>query len=79
MGFAVIVVNIVVAVVCAIVSAYLAVENIPDAKPNTGSKPEATDGTVIRKIYGTVWVDDSQVLAYMDLPPEPITTKAGKK
>lgn len=80
MGFAAIAIQVVIAVVCAVVSAYLAVNNIPDANPaNSGGAPESKDGTTIRKIYGTVWVDDSQVCAWMELPPEPITTKAGKK
>jgi hypothetical protein len=48
------------------------------AKPSEGRTPEANDGTIIRKIYGTVWVPDSQVLAWKPLPPEPIR-KGGKK
>lgn len=79
MGVAAIVVQVVIAIVAAVVSSYLSMKNLPNASPNTGGVPEAKDGTVIRKIYGTVWVDDSQVLAWRDLPPEPIKKKAGKK
>lgn len=78
MAYVQIVVQIVVAIVAAIVSSYLALDNIQDAKPSTGNRPEATDGASIRKIYGVVWIDDSQVLAWKDLPPEPIKTKVGK-
>jgi len=74
-----IIVQIVIAIVAAVISSYLALQNIPDAKAQSGRTPEAKDGTVIRKIYGPVWVDDSQVLAYQDLPPEPIKKKVGKK
>lgn len=74
-----IIVQIVIAIVAAVISSYLALQNIPNAKPNSGNTPEAKDGTVIRKIYGTVWIDDSQVLAYKDLPPIPIKQKVGKK
>lgn len=79
MAFSAIVVQIVVAVVAAVVSSYLSMRNLPNATARTGGAPEAKDGTVIRKIYGTVWVDDSQVLAWKELPPEPIRKKAGKK
>jgi hypothetical protein len=74
-----VVVQIVISIVAAIVSSYLSRPKIPNAKPSSGGIPEATDGTVIRKIYGRVWVDDSQVLAWKELPPEPIRKKAGKK
>jgi len=74
-----IIIEIVVAIVAAVISSYLALQGIEGAKASSGSVPEAKDGTVIRKIYGTVWIDDSQVLAYQDLPPEPIKQKVGKK
>ena len=79
MGYVQIIVQVVIAIVAAIVSSYLAQKNLPQASPAQGGSPEANDGTAIRKIYGTVWVDDSQVLAWKDLPPEPIKKKAGKK
>lgn len=79
MGVTTIVVQVVIAIVAAVVSARMAMKNIPNASPSSGGTPEARDGTAIRKIYGTVWVDDSQVLAWKDLPPEPIRKKAGKK
>lgn len=79
MAYVQIIVQVVVAIVAAIVSSYLAMQNLPNAKAQQGGVPDATDGTSIRKIYGTVWVDDSQVCAWKDLPPEPIKKKAGKK
>ena len=79
MAVSAIVVQVVVAIVAAIVSSYLSMKNLPNATAQSGSAPEARDGTAIRKIYGTVWVDDSQVLAWKELPPEPIRKKAGKK
>ena len=79
MAVTAIVVQVVVAIVAAVVSSYLSMKNLPNASARTGGVPEARDGTAIRKIYGTVWVDDSQVLAWKELPPEPIRKKAGKK
>lgn len=78
MAYVNLIVQVVIAIVAAIVSSYLALQNIPDAKAQTGRTPEANDGTAIRKIYGVVWIDDSQVLAWKDLPPEPIKKKVGK-
>lgn len=78
-GVSAVVWQIVIAIVAAVVSSYLAARNVPNASPSKGGVPEAKDGTVIRKIYGTVWVDDSQVLAWKELAPEPIRKKAGKK
>ena len=73
------VVQAIVTVVASVLMAYVNRPNIPNAKPATGGAPEANDGTVIRKIYGTVWVDDSQVRAWKELSPEPIRKKTGKK
>ena len=73
-----VVVQIAIAIFSAILSSYLSRTNLPQAKPASGRAPEAKDGTTIRKIYGTVWVDDSQVCAYKELTPEPIKKKAGK-
>lgn len=73
-----VVIQIALAIASAIISSYLSRKNIPEAKPASGRAPEAKDGTVIRKIYGRVWVDDSQVCAYKELTPEPIKRKAGK-
>lgn len=78
MGAGAVVVQIAIAIFSAVLSSYLARKNIPNAKPASGRAPEAKDGTTIRKIYGTVWVDDSQVCAYKELTPEPIKKKAGK-
>lgn len=79
MGVVTVIVQVVIAIVAAVISARLATKNLPQATPNTGGTPDARDGTSIRKVYGTVWIDDSQVLAWKDLPPEPIRKKAGKK
>lgn len=77
MGVGAVIFQIALAIVSAVISAYLAPKPA-DAKPAKGGVPTATDGNVIRKIYGTVWVDDSQVLAWKELPPLPIKKKGGK-
>ena len=79
MGYVQVIVQIVIAIVCAVISSYLTMQNLPNATASQGRVPEANDGTPIRKIYGTIWVDDSQVCAYKELPPVPIRKKAGKK
>jgi hypothetical protein len=75
---------IVVQILVAIVTSLLAVLLMPKpslqgAEAQTGKIPEAEEGRIIYKIYGTVWIDDSQVLAWRQLPPEPIMSKGGKK
>lgn len=72
-------VSVALSIVSAMISARMAMKNIKNATPTTGGAPQARDGTVIRKIYGTVWIDDSQVLAWKTLPPIPIKSKVGKK
>jgi hypothetical protein len=66
------------AVAFSVVSSLLTSQKVEGAKPSEGRAPEANDGTIIRKIYGTVWVPDSQVLAWQPMAPVPIR-KGGKK
>lgn len=70
---------IVISVVSSVLAALINKPKIEGAKAQTGEIPEVDEGKVVYKIYGTVWVDDSQVLAWRQLPPEPIQQKAGKK
>ena len=49
------------------------------AKPVEGKQPEVKDGKAARRVYGTVWTDDSAILAWKNLHPEPIRKKGGKK
>ena len=72
------VVQTLIAIGLSIVSSMLMRPKVEGAKPQQGRVPEAKDGTFIRKIYGTVWIDDSMILGYKALPPEPIRKK-GKK
>jgi hypothetical protein len=76
----VIVVQIIVAVVASILAVLLMPKpQIDGAQAQQGQIPTAEEGRIIYKIYGTVWVDDSQVLAWRQLAPEPIQQKGGKK
>lgn len=75
---------IVVQILVAVVTSLLAVLLMPKpkfegAEAQTGRVPEVDEGRIIYKIYGTVWINDSQVLAWRQLPPEPIQQKGGKK
>lgn len=48
-------------------------------KPQDVEAPVSEEGRSIRKIYGTVWVDDSMVLAFKKVGTDRIRTKGGKK
>lgn len=48
-------------------------------KPQEGSIPQVEDGKAMRRPYGTVWCDDSTILAWRNLGTEPIKSKGGKK
>lgn len=48
-------------------------------KPQEATAPVVEDGKSIRRIYGTVWVDDSIVLGWKEIDQDPIRTKGGKK
>ena len=50
-----------------------------EQKPGENKAPEVEDGKSIRKVYGTVWVDDPMVLAWKDVGTLKIMSKSGKK
>ena len=65
-------------VISALIS-YALRPKVEGAKPQEGSIPQVQDGKSIVRIYGTVWIDDSIILAWStQIPPEPIKKK-GKK
>jgi hypothetical protein len=43
--------------------------------PQKATTPTVQEGTNIRRIYGTVWVDDSMVLAFKQTRTTPIKAK----
>lgn len=51
----------------------------PKQKPPEVQTPEAKEGTSIRKIYGTVWIDDPQWLGFQKVGRDRIRKKGGKK
>lgn len=53
--------------------------NANKPKPGEASQPVVEDGKKVRKIYGTVWVDDSIVLGFKEIGTDAIRTKGGKK
>lgn len=66
-------------VISALIS-YALRPKVEGAKPQEGSIPQVQDGKSIVRIYGTVWIDDSIILAWStQIPPEPIKKKGGKK
>ncbi|CDF82155.1 hypothetical protein PKB_0787 [Pseudomonas knackmussii B13] len=48
-------------------------------EPQEVTTPTAEEGKKLRKVYGTVWVDDAQVLGFKKMGTDPIQTKGGKK
>lgn len=51
----------------------------PKPKPQNVETPIADEGRAIRKIYGTVWIDDSMIIAFDKVGTDRIRTKGGKK
>jgi len=45
----------------------------PEAR--TATAPEVLDGRKIRRVYGTVWIDDPTVLAWKPMGTVPIKSK----
>lgn len=48
-------------------------------KPQGATAPVVEEGKRIRKIYGTVWIDDPIILGFKRIGTDPIRTKGGKK
>lgn len=65
-------------VVAALVSYALRPRVQPPA-PAERRAPEAVDGTSIREVFGTVWIDNPMELAWRALEPIEIRRKGGKK
>ena len=51
----------------------------PAPEPVKGRIPAVEEGQKIRKIYGTVWIDDPMVLAFKPMGTIKIKSKGGKK
>lgn len=49
------------------------------AKPQEVSTPTSEEGKKMRKVYGTVWADDPQVLGFKKMGRDAIKSKGGKK
>lgn len=74
-------VSFIVAIVGLIVSALVAYAMRPKIDPPSPFEskiPVVEDGKALRRIYGTVWTDDSNILAWKNLDPTPIRKRAGK-
>ena len=51
----------------------------PKVQPGKVETPVAEEGKSVRKVYGTVWIDDPQVLGFKTVGRDAIRTKGGKK
>lgn len=49
-------------------------QDLPDVEA-----PTAEEGTSIKKVYGTVWIEDPQLLAFKKVGRDKIRSKSGKK
>lgn len=75
-------VNFVVQIVVMIVAALISYALRPKPKPPEAGKasaPVVEDGKGIVRVFGSVWIDDSIVLGFMQLGTIPIKAKGGKK
>ncbi|HEX7375151.1 MAG TPA: hypothetical protein VF277_09255 [Steroidobacteraceae bacterium] len=72
------IIAIILAIVAAILSVALAPKPQPP-KPQQGTAPSSEDGQTCRDHFGTVWVDDSFLLAWKQMGTDPIKTSGGKK
>lgn len=64
-----------------VVSALISYALTPKPKapePQKVSIPVVEQGQKIRKVYGTVWIDDPMVLAFKPVGTVPIKSKGGK-
>ena len=50
-----------------------------NAQPEAGTQPTTKDGRALRRAYGTNWIDDSSMVAWVNGSPEPIKSSGGKK
>jgi len=51
----------------------------PSQKPQDVKTPASKEGGKIRKIYGTVWIEDPIVLGFKKIGTDAIRKKGGKK
>jgi len=66
----------IVILIIAILIAVLYKPKTPKMEAAKATAPEVLDGRKIRKIYGTVWVDDSMMLAWKQAGTSPIKAKS---
>lgn len=77
-GGATIIIQIILFVVSLAISYAMRPKSEP-VKPQEGSVPDVEDGTSIRRLYGTCWIDDSFIYGWKNLGTEAIKSKGGKK
>lgn len=71
-------IELIILAVSAVISAVLAPKpKKPD--PVKGDTPTVQDGQSVRDHFGTVWEDDSNILAWKQMGTDAIKTKGGKK
>lgn len=76
------IIGVVVYLIIALLVAAIALATMPKPKPpqpQTANTPTTQDGQSVQDHGGTFWVDDSFILAWKQMPAEPIRTSGGKK
>jgi hypothetical protein len=66
---------IVLIIVAIIVAVWASKQGPPKTDTPKAEVPEVLDGRKIRRIYGTVWIDDPIVLAFKQVGTIPIKAK----
>jgi len=51
----------------------------PKQKPQEAERPDVEEGKPVVKVYGTVWIDDAQVLGFKRIRKDAIRESGGKK
>lgn len=70
-----------VVIIIELIIAIIAIAMMPKPKQQKPTKPDTPtvqDGQSVLDVFGTVWVDDSFIQAWMQTGPEPIKSSGGK-
>lgn len=76
------IIGVIIVLIIALLVAVIVLAAMPKPKPPTpqaATTPTTEDGQSVVDRLGTFWTDDSFILAWKQMPTEPIQTDGGKK
>jgi hypothetical protein len=65
--------------IISMIIAYATAPKGTTAEKQTGTAPESKDGAGVKRVYGEVWIDDSNMLGWQQAGTEAIKSDGGKK